>query len=152
MEYHFKNYTNSDYDFVYNLKKISYKYYVEDIWGTWNDEQQKIFFNSYISKQKDNIRIIYVNNEKIGFFDDYNIDLNTYEIVNICLLPQFQGKGIGTKILKEKLDENCNRTILIQCFIKNPVVSLYRRLGFTDYEKTATHIKLKKTPTKIDTK
>ena len=64
-------------------------------------------------------------------------------MVNIIVQPEYQGKGIGTQILKNVIKENKNKNIDIQCFLTNPVVYLYKRLGFVEYEKTNTHIKLK---------
>lgn len=138
------NYEDKDYELIYDFKKVSYKKYVESIWGAWDDIKQHEFFEKYINAQKSRIKIIVIDGKKIGYVDDQMIDENTYEIVNICILPEYQGKGIGTNILKQMLEEHKQYKILIQCFIENPVSKLYERLGFKEYERSKTHIKLSK--------
>ncbi len=74
----------------------------------------------------------------IGMTDD--IEYNTCgEIHAIYIINEYQGKGIGTKILKDKIEENCNRDIEIQYFKQNPVGSLYTKLGFTLSGETEFH-------------
>lgn len=75
-------------------------------------------------------------NKKIGFYNGEVLENGNYQVGNICIIPEYQGKGIGTKLLKEKLEENKDRDIEIQYFKQNPVGKLYERLGFVlDYEK-----------------
>lgn len=100
------------------------------------------FLINYIAQQKDRIKIIEIYGINIGYFDD-KADENNYEVVNIIVQPEYQGKGIGTQILKKVIEENRNKDIDIQCFLTNPVVELYKRLGFVECKKTNTHIKLK---------
>lgn len=40
MEYSFRNCTLEDFDFLFNLKKENFKWYVDKIWG-WKDDDQK---------------------------------------------------------------------------------------------------------------
>ena len=40
MEYSFRNCTLDDFDFLFELKKENFKWYVDKIWG-WNDDDQK---------------------------------------------------------------------------------------------------------------
>ena len=79
---------------------------------------------------------------KSGFYNGEIIANGNYEIENICIIPQYQNKGIGSKILKEKLEENKNRDIVIQYFKQNPVGKLYERLGFTPNGETEYHYKM----------
>ena len=44
-----KKYTDDYYDFVYKVKKNAYKKYVEECWGTWNEEDQKEYFKNFIN-------------------------------------------------------------------------------------------------------
>jgi len=141
MKYTLKKYTSNDYDYVYNLKKQVYISYVEDIWGPWDDQKQHEFFDNYIKEQSNNISIIMHLNQPVGFYD-YKLTKNTYEIVNICIDPTFQGKGIGSKILNDVINNNSDKDIILQHFIKNPVNALYKRLGFIEYDRNKTHIKM----------
>ena len=139
-------YTDDNYEFVYEVKKDAYKKYVEECWGSWVEEDQRNFFKQYIDTFKYTILIIMDGDNKIGFYNGELLDNGNYEIGNICIIPEYQGKGIGTKILKEKIDENKDKNIEIQYFKQNPVGKLYERLGFIPSGETEFHyqmIKLK---------
>lgn len=135
-------YTDEDYEFVYYVKKNAYIKYVEECWGPWNEEFQQDLFKKFIDKVKDNTYIIYYDNKKIGFYNGELLDNGNYEIGNICIIPEYQGKGIGTKILKGKIEEYKDRNIEIQCFKQNPVYKLYERLGFVRNGETDFHYKM----------
>lgn len=79
---------------------------------------------------------------KIGFYNGEVLENGNYEVGNICILPEYQGKVIGTKLLKEKLEENKDRDIEIQYFKQNPVGALYKRLGFIPNGETQFHYQM----------
>ena len=81
---------------------------------------------------------------KIGFYNGEVLENGNYEVGNICIIPEYQGKGIGTKILKDKLKENKDRNIDIQYFKQNPVGKLYERLGFVPSGETEFHYQMVK--------
>ena len=137
-------YTDSDYDFVYEVKKNAYKCYVEECWGTWDDINQLTYFDKFINTVKDNAYIIMDGNKKIGFYNGENLDNGNYEVGNICIIPEYQGKGIGTRILKNIIEENSDRNIEIQYFKQNPVGKLYERLGFISNGETDFHYQMLK--------
>jgi dipeptidase E len=135
-------YTDEDYEFVYEVKKNAYKKYVKDCWGTWIEEDQRTYFEKFINMVKNNAYIILNGNTKIGFYNGEVLENGNYEIGNICIIPEYQGKGIGTKILKDKLEENKYRDIEIQYFKQNPVGALYERLGFIPNGETQFHYQM----------
>lgn len=53
-------------------------------------------------------------------------------VMDIALLPEFRGKGIGTGLLRELLDEagRTGRRVSIHVEVFNPALRLYERLGF----------------------
>ena len=112
-------YIDDDYDFVYEVKKNAYKKYVEECWGSWEEENQKNYFEKFISTVKDNAYII-----------------------------MYGDKKIGSKILKDILEENKDKNIEIQYFKQNPVGKLYDRLGFVSNGETEFHYKMIKGKTK----
>jgi len=138
------SYTDDDYEFVYEVKKNAYKKYVEECWGSWIEEDQRKYFEKFIMTVRNNAYIIMNGNTRIGFYNDEVLANGNYEVGNICIIPEYQGKGIGTKILKDKLDENNDRDIEIQYFKQNPVGSLYARLGFIPSGETEFHYQMKK--------
>jgi ribosomal protein S18 acetylase RimI-like enzyme len=53
-------------------------------------------------------------------------------IMDVALLPEFRGQGIGTRLLRELLDTGraSGRSVSIQVVRGNPARRLYERLGF----------------------
>ncbi len=139
---HLVPYTDDDYEFVYEVKKNAYKKYVEECWGSWVEEDQRAYFEKFIEANKKNAYIIMSGNTKIGFYNGEVLESGNYEVGNICIIPEYQGKGIGTKLLKDKLEENKDKDIEIQYFKQNPVGALYERLGFVKSGETQFHYQM----------
>jgi len=57
-------------------------------------------------------------------------------IIDIALLPEHRGKGIGSRVMKSLLDEgkNSGKPVRIHVEKNNPALRLYHRLGFTKIE------------------
>ena len=132
-------YNDNDYEFIYNLKKEVYMDYIMKYFKEYNDEVQREMFNKRINDIKDNTYIIYYKGIRVGF---YTIKEYTdyIEIENICILKEYQGLGIGTKVLKDIL--NINKDIKLQYFKCNPVGKLYKRLGFIPDGENDNHYKM----------
>ena len=132
-------YQDTDYDFIYETKKALYKDYVIQTWGKWIEKDQKDFFEKYIKVNKEHIYILTSGNTKIGFID-YNIGQNDVDIGNLCINKEYQGKGIGSRILEEIINKNLDKTISLQVFIQNERdIKLYNNLGFKITKSTNTH-------------
>lgn len=138
-----KNGNQNEIQFIYNLKKEVYQKYVKNIYGEWNEENQKKLFNKFMKENSKNIELIYLKNEIIGFYNGKENNNNIYEIGNICIKTKYQNKGIGTAILKEILFENKDKEILLKCFKENPAIKLYERIGFKKINETKNHYIMK---------
>jgi ribosomal protein S18 acetylase RimI-like enzyme len=62
-------------------------------------------------------------------------------IMDIALLPDFRGRGIGTLLLQQLLEEGklSSRRVTIHVEIFNPALRLYERLGFSKVSETGVH-------------
>ncbi|HLM00911.1 MAG TPA: GNAT family N-acetyltransferase, partial [Pyrinomonadaceae bacterium] len=62
-------------------------------------------------------------------------------LVSIRLLPEFQNRGIGTKLIKDVLAASIakNKPVRLQVLKINPARNLYERLGFEISGETGTH-------------
>lgn len=151
-QYNMRPYINNEYhnyyDFIYDVKKISYKKYVEECWGSWVEEEQRKYFKNFIDQVKDDTYIIQLNGKDIGFYNGLTLDDGSYEIGNICIIPEYQGKGIGTKVLIDIMELHKDQDLHIQYFKQNPVGKLYERLGFTPNSETEYHYQMIKTAKK----
>lgn len=108
----YKNGNQDEIQFIYNLKKEVYQKYVENIYGEWNEENQKKLFNKFMKENSKNIELIYLKDEKVGFYNGKDRDDNTFEICNICIKPEYQNKRIETAVLEEILFENKGKEII----------------------------------------
>lgn len=139
-QYNMRPYIDNEFhnykEFIYQVKKEAYKKYVEECFGTWNEETQRKLFDSFIDNVKDDTWIIQLNGVDIGFYNGETLEDGSYEISNICIIPEYQRKGIGTQVLKDIMKLHKNQDLHIQFFKQNPVGDLYKKLGFVpDYEK-----------------
>ena len=141
-KYTLRPYTEGDYEFVYQTKKIAYKKYVEINWGEWNETKQKEMFVDFIKTYGKGIQIIVEEGKRIGFYHGEDLENNGYEIGNICIIPECQGRGIGTKMLNDIIEANKTKDIYLRYFKQNPVVKLYKRLGFEIFEELPYHFKM----------
>lgn len=139
-----RKYTESDYEFVYEVKKTAYKKYVEECWRKWNEQEQQEYFRKFINQVKENAYIIKYENKDIGFYNGEILENGRYEIGNICIIPEYQGKGIGTKILNYIIEKYSNNDIELQYFKQNPVEKLYKRIGFQKVGETDFHYQMVK--------
>ncbi len=140
----YKNGNQKEIKFIYNLKKEAYQKYIEKIYGEWNEENQKKLFNKFMKENSKNIELIYLKDKLVGFYNGKTKDDKSFEIGNICIIPEYQNKGIGTAVLKEILFENKDKDIILQCFKENPASKLYERMGFKKERETQTHYIMKK--------
>ena len=142
-EYSLRTITEKDYDFIYQVKKNAYKKYVEMNFGGWDEEQQQVFFKKFMETYEEGAYIITFQGKDIGFFNDCREDA-VYEIGNICILPEYQNRGIGTAILKDVIEKHADKEIHLQYFKQNPVGRLYERLGFERVGETPYHYQMRK--------
>lgn len=62
------------------------------------------------------------------------------QVVDISLLPEFRGRGIGTRLLREVLADD--RAVQVHVERNNPALHLYERLGFVIVEDTGVYLRL----------
>jgi len=144
MEYSFINCTLDDFDFLFELKKENFKWYVDKIWG-WNDDDQKQRLKQDLEEHLAHKRIILVDSKKVGVYAVHITENGDLFINEISILKEYQHKGIGRKILEEQLKENKQKGIrtILQVFKENPAKTLYEKLGFKVYGENETHYQMK---------
>lgn len=143
MEYSFINCTLDDFDFLFELKKENFKWYVDKIWG-WNDDDQKQRLKQDLEEHLAHKRIILVDSKKVGVYAVHITENGDLFINEISILKEYQHKGIGRKILEEQLKENKQKGIrtILQVFKENPAKTLYEKLGFKVYGENETHYQM----------
>lgn len=130
--------TLKDYNFLYELNKITMLKYIEKIWG-WEENIQQKFFRDKFSHEK--YKIIVYDDVDIGVVAVSTND-NSIFIEIIEILPEYQSKGIGTEIISKIIADSKNKNysrVWLQVFKMNPAKKLYDRLGFLTKSETETH-------------
>ena len=140
MKYTFRPCTLNDFELLFKLKKENFKYYIEKCWG-WNEEDQINRLKFDLEENINEKQIILVNNEGIGVYVAKMTENGDMFIAEINILKEYQGRGIGTDILRKQLEENKEKGIrtTLRVFKDNPAKNLYERLGFKVYEEIETH-------------
>lgn len=143
MKYLFRNCTLDDFDFLFELKKQNFKWYVDKIWS-WNDDDQKQRLKQDLKEHLQHKRIILLDNKEVGIYVVHITENGDLFINEISILKEYQNKGIGRKILEEQLKENHKKGIrtILQVFKENPAKRLYEKLGFKVYGETETHYQM----------
>ena len=114
------------------------KWYVEKTYG-WDINFQRERTKREIEKFIDRMRIIIADNKEIGatnFFEENN----EYVVGLVLIHPDYQRKGIATKIIKDYINiaRNNNKSIRLSTYKYNPAKKLYERLGFKQYDEDDT--------------
>jgi len=138
MEYILRDAEYDDRDFIYEIKKNYIYQYVEMLFG-WDEEYQRNDFESDFVINK--FQIISADEKNIGFTQTNENEYRVY-IADIHLLPEYQGQGIGSIIVKT-INERALKSgkyVTAQCYISNPrACKLYESHGFEITQTTDTH-------------
>ncbi|BCN32300.1 GNAT family N-acetyltransferase [Anaeromicropila herbilytica] len=104
------------------------------------DKIPKWFYDEWYIDITENLRLINeyyvylltVNNMKIGTFWLHDIDEETIELEDFCILPEFQGRGYGYQALMqmEELYQSKSRWILGTPFYSLKNQYLYEKAGY----------------------
>ena len=135
----------SDSEFVFTVKKAAYREYVEQVWG-WDDDYQRERHNREFASH--DFHIIQFREIDVGFFITSSTS-DTLKVNQIYILPEYQGKGIGSACMTRIID-NANleqRVVVLQVLkVNTRGVVLYQRLGFTIVDEDSIYIQMEKLP------
>lgn len=102
--------------------------YVEEIWGWRDDEQRRIQQAWFLSTRVD---VIEAEGAPVGCLAVAEHDDHVF-VDRIALLPSWQGLGIGTRLMRQVIDDAERRDLPVRLSVldNNPARRLYERLGF----------------------
>lgn len=146
--------TDADYDF---MRRLYHAGRAEEMQHFPFDEAQKTaFLDSQFAAQYEHYRIHYPTCERnlierdgqpIGrlWIDEWKEELR---LVDIALLPESRGSGIGTKLLEDVLARGtaAGKPVTIHVEGFNPALRLYQRLGFQHVDTNGMYYLMKWTP------
>ncbi|MFX1456251.1 MAG: GNAT family N-acetyltransferase [Promethearchaeota archaeon] len=132
---------SDDFNFLYKLKKKTLKEYISKTWG-WDEEWQQNYFSQNFNPEV--LKIIVKSEEEIGCISIIEEE-NRYILSLIEILPQFQNKGIGTRLINELLSNAIkqNKAVYLQVLKTNEKAQkLYKKLGFSIESTKDTHYEM----------
>jgi ribosomal protein S18 acetylase RimI-like enzyme len=122
----FRSATESDADFMRALRLATMRDVVLRH-RPWCEEEQ----DQRVLVHFDCARIIQADGSDIGLLKVVR-EHDHVDLIQIQLLPSFQGLGIGTKVIRD-LQEECGAagvSIVLDVYASNRALKLYTRLGF----------------------
>ena len=135
--------TNEDHDFLLDLRRKGLEEDVLRVWGTWDDERQRRYIRGLLAG--DDLRIVCRDGADIGMLTVEERE-GSLHIENIVLLPMFQSRGIGGRLIFEL----CERTdelgipATLEVLKVSRARALYERMGFRIVEETDTHYRMER--------
>jgi ribosomal protein S18 acetylase RimI-like enzyme len=122
----------------------------------WTQEQKDAFVRLQFAAQQQhypaqypqaNHDVISVDGVPVGriYLDRSKEGLH---ILDITVLPQYRSAGIGSKVLRQVLDEAARRRVPVTIYVENfnPSLRLFQRLGFHVAEENGFQLLLRKLP------
>ena len=136
--------TEADYAFLYSLHTATMKEYVAQTWG-WDETIQQAMFRDKFDPGRSHI--VEVNGRSVGVLSVERRPLTLF-LANLQILPEAQGRGLGTAIIGTLLAQASasGTSVTLQVLKVNPARHLYERLGFVIVGETTTHYLMSITP------
>lgn len=135
--------TNDDYDWLWNVKRLTMRPYVEQTWGTWDDSAQERFFRRHFNPHT--LQVIVVTGRDAGLLD-LEREPDSLFLANIQLHPDFQNRGLGAAVMRTVMEtaRTLRLPLRLQVLKANQrALGFYARLGFHTYQETLTHYLMK---------
>lgn len=129
----------ADEERLYAIHKAALGEYVEATWG-WDEAWQRQYFRDHFARES--LQAITVEGQVVGLLQ-VGVHPDHIDCVNIEIAPAWQGRTIGTTVLRRLLEQailDGHGTVRLQVLKANPrAVRLYQRLCFVTTGESATH-------------
>lgn len=149
----------ADYEFLAELYASTRREEVAQV--PWSDEEREAFLRWQFESQYRHYRQHYpaceflvIEREDEGrpigrLYVDRRED--QIRLVDIALLPEHRGTGLGTALLRTLLDEGRERGLPVSIHVEynNPALRLYRRLGFRHVDSNGVYYLMEWTPVTV---
>jgi ribosomal protein S18 acetylase RimI-like enzyme len=129
IDYQLRPVEASDSAALYNLHRATMGTYIEDVYGTWNEDVQKAFHEAWMEHKR--AQVVEVSGHLVGIVDiEWRED--DLHLARIEISPKLQNLGLGAEIIEGLIDlaASRERAVALDVFDVNPARHLYERLGF----------------------
>jgi ribosomal protein S18 acetylase RimI-like enzyme len=136
--------TDDDYDFLWWLHCATMRSYVEKTWG-WDEQWQARYFHDHFDPPTR--EVIECGGVPIGCISVEQGEDRIF-LAAIEIAPDYQSRGIGTKLIRGLLNEADGRGVPVELQVLkvNLVRRLYERLAFAVVGETETHYLMRRLP------
>jgi ribosomal protein S18 acetylase RimI-like enzyme len=119
---------SGDREFLFEVRRAALRAYVEQTSG-WDDAEQRVIADKEFADLP--FAVVEESGRAVGHV--CVLHESEYDVIDeIALLPDAQGRGIGTQLLLDILLAARRRGVPVRLsvFVTNPAQALYARLGF----------------------
>ena len=141
----FRKANANDSEFVFAVKEAAFREYIEQVWG-WDEDYQKELHNRRFDSQ--DLRIIQFRGTDVGFLATSSTP-DILKVNQLFILPECQGKGIGSACMTLILDEASldGKSVALQVLkVNTRGIAFYQRLGFLIVGESSTHLQMERLP------
>lgn len=142
------NGSKEDFLLLQTIHKVAIQKSVIETIGCWDEAFQKTRLETHFNESYSTLEFIMLNKEVIGTINcrSKNFEDEQYEFVEqFYILPQYQGQGIGSYLLKSKLCEDKETRLSV---LKKDINThnFYYKNGFKEYMEDEYQKYMKKMP------
>lgn len=139
IDFTFRAASEADYPWLWSLKRLTMRPYVEQMWGSWDDESQEAFFRRNFVPA--NVRVIVAADRDVGLLH-VEREPDALFLANVQILPEFQNRGLGSAVVRRVMDDAqaAGVPVRLQVLKSNRAARrLYERLGFEVTDEGGMH-------------
>jgi ribosomal protein S18 acetylase RimI-like enzyme len=141
----FRPVTDDDYEYLYALNERTMRDYAEQTYGPWDETVvRQIFAERW---RPESMQIVVIDGQDGGMLEVRPTETGV-QLQNIRVAPEYQGRGIGTRLVSEVLRDAHRRglPVTLRVLKVNPARRLYERLGFVVVGETEPHYLMEARP------
>ncbi|UCG62250.1 MAG: GNAT family N-acetyltransferase [Candidatus Zixiibacteriota bacterium] len=135
----------SDSEFAFQVKKLAFGEYVEQVWGWDENEQRRLHQKRFASQE---FCVIQWSGIDVGVLA-INREPDNLTVNQLFVLPEYQGKGIGracmTRIINDAAISGSSVRLRVLKINRRAMV-FFERLGFERIGETDTHVHMERSP------
>jgi ribosomal protein S18 acetylase RimI-like enzyme len=126
---------------LFEIHRAVFRSHIEQLWG-WDERWQRSNFAAELASSTTSV--IRMDALIVGYVQ-FRDEVNRIYVQNIALLPDFQCKGIGTRLMNELQTKAAARGVPLELGVfrtNAPARRFYERLGFERTRDTETHTEM----------
>jgi ribosomal protein S18 acetylase RimI-like enzyme len=136
--------TSEDFELVHRIARAGLGPYVQEIWG-WDERDQRRRQRAWLDRG--GVEIVEVDGAAVGCLK-VTVEAGHVFVDRLALLPEAQGKGLGTRLMLEVISDAEARglPVRLSVLVNNPARRLYERLGFEVVEIVKPRVLMERRP------